>query len=156
MPSLNHKRGGGTSVVLRLKKMPVPYQYKPDISVKYSPRITRSISLLISQVCRRRDMFEADVLRFCLEAIAPEAARRGVAWLIRQIPAFDSLGREAYTSMCTVRTSKKVKAAVDKMTARQRYTEVEILRYCYLVALPIALTKGFAPIMAMRERNLSR
>jgi hypothetical protein len=136
--------------------MPAPYQHKPDISVKLSPRITRSTSLLIRQVCRRRDMFEADVLRFCLEAIAPEAARRGVSWLIRQIPHFDSLGRETYSSMLTVRTSKKVKAALDKMTARQRYTEVEILRYCYLAVLPIALAKGFSPIMAMRERNLSR
>lgn len=132
------------------------HSYKPDLSVKLSPRITKSTSRLIDRVCRRHDMREADVLRFTLEAIAPEAGRRGVKWLVSQIPNFRSNGRETYSSMLTVRTSRKVKDAIKKLTARQEHTEVEILRYCYLAVLPVALRDGFAPIMRMREKNMGR
>lgn len=140
----------------------MPYQHKPDISVKLSPRITRSTSALIRKICKQHDMFEADVLRFCLEAIAPEAARRGGAWLLLQVPNLRRGGNESLSSMLTVRTSGKVKSALTKLkhdlARRPALTyepgEADILRYCYLAILPVALRDGFAPIMRMREKNL--
>jgi len=132
------------------------YQFKPDITAKFSPRIAKSTAALIGKVCRRHEMFEADVLRFGLEAIAPEAARRGIKWLIRQIPNFDSVGKETLSTMFTVRTSKKVKGSINAMAERQpgEYSEADILRFCYLAILPVALREGFGPIMEMREKNL--
>lgn len=138
------------------------YQFKPDITVKLSPRITKSTAALIRRVCKRHEMFEADVLRFCLEAIAPEAARRGGAWLLLQVPNLKRVDAESLSSMITVRTSRKVKGALDKLThdlerrPKLGYDpgEAGVLRFCYLAILPVALRDGFAPIMRMREKNL--
>jgi hypothetical protein len=130
------------------------YQFKPNISVKYSPRIPGSTRALIERICRRYEMFEADVLRLCLEAIAPEAAKRGVKWLTGQIPRFEHLGEETYSAMLTVRTSPRVKVAVDALSARD--DEAQILRYLFLAILPIAERDGFGPIVAMREKHLAR
>jgi hypothetical protein len=128
----------------------MPYSFKPDISVKFSPRITKTTKRLIDRVCRRHQMFEADVLRFCLEAIAPIAAKRGMAWLTRQSPSRTG----ELSCMVTVRTSKRVKGNINTLTGRGKYTEVEVLRYLYDAILPIAYKDGFAKIMAMREKNL--
>ncbi len=132
------------------------YTHKPDISVKLSPRITRKTKRLIDQICRRHEMFEANVLRFCLEAIVPLAAKHGMTWLTRQIPGFDRRRVLSLSTMFTVRTSRLVKDKIDKLSGygRGEFTEAEILRYCYDVILPIAYRDGFAKIMAMREKNL--
>jgi hypothetical protein len=131
----------------------MPYQYKPTINaLKFSPRITRSTKRLIDKICRRSDLGEADVLRFCLEAIAPEAARRGVKWLISQIPDFDHIGEETYSAMVTVRPSARIRPDLD--TLFERADEAEMLRYCFLAILPVALRDGFGAIMEMREKNI--
>lgn len=132
----------------------MPYQHKPDISVKLSPRITKATKRMIDQVCRRHEMFEADVLRFGLEAIVPEAASRGMEWLIRQIQGFERKRDSDLPAMVTLRTSRRIKSKIDKITALRQYTEVEVLRYSYEVILPIALRDGFSKIMAMREKSL--
>lgn len=134
------------------------YSHKPDISVKFSPRITRATKRLIDRICRRHDMFESDVLRFCLEAIAPEAAKRGIGWLTRQISGFDPHVRRparGLVCMVTVRTSRRNRENVRAlMKPNTRYTQMEVLRFLYGVILPIAYKDGFAKIMAMREKNL--
>lgn len=131
------------------------YSHKPDISVRLAPRMTRKAKSLVDQTCRRYEMFEADVLRLCLEAIVPVVAKRGMAWLTGAIPDFKRNIELDLPSMVTVRTSRRIKDMIDSLTANRKYTEVEVLRYCYDYILPIALEKGFAKIMAMREKNLS-
>jgi hypothetical protein len=130
------------------------FTHKPDISVKRSPRVTRSMRRLVDKICRRHSMFESEVLRFCLEAIAPEAAKRGVPWLTSQIKNFDRLGDEALADMITVRMSRKTLSEIERARGRD-YSQVEMLRYCYEASLSIAL-KSFGKIMAMREKNLAR
>lgn len=96
-------------------------------------------------------MFEADVLRLCLEAIAPYAAKRGVNWL-----SASRTGKKDNDLPCmfTVRTSRATKQCIDKLVAEQVYTEAETVRYCYDVILPIAYSDGFSRVMKMREDGL--
>jgi hypothetical protein len=131
------------------------FRYKPDISVKLSPRITKQTSALIDRICRRHEMFEADVLRLCLEAVVPLASKRGMTWLTRQIPGFERNLRRDLGAMVTVRTSRRVKAMIDKLKSpNSDFGENEVVRYCYDYILPIAYREGFAKIMAMREEAL--
>jgi hypothetical protein len=127
-------------------------QYSPDVTVKLSPRVTRKTKRLINQICRRHDMFESDVLRFCLEAIVPQAARIGIP----RVTTKASRKKSDVDSMVTVRTSRRIKVLIDNLSQRNRseYTEAEILRYCYDAILPTAYKEGFAKIMAMREKGL--
>lgn len=128
-------------------------QHKPDIRVKYSPRVTKKVRRLVTQICRKWEMFEADVLRFCLEAIVPVAAKKGMDWVTRQIPGFDREKRVDLSAMVTVRTSVRIKGSVNRLTGVDGFTEAETLRYCYDYILPVALKEGFGKIMAMREKG---
>jgi hypothetical protein len=127
------------------------YTHKPDISVKLSPRIAKETKRLIDRIGRRHEMFKADVLRLCLEAVVPVAGKRGMNWLIRQIPGFERKQSRDLGSMVTVRTSRRIKEKIDNLTRRGIYTENEVVRACYDYILPIAYRDGFSRIMAMRS-----
>ena len=44
------------------------HQYKPDLSVRHSPRASSQRRAMVSRICKRHEMPEADVLRYSLEA----------------------------------------------------------------------------------------
>lgn len=133
------------------------YVYKPDISVKFSPRVTRRTKRMVNQICMNHELFEADVLRFCLEAAVTLAEKRGTKWITQQIPGFDRKKVIELNAMFTVTSSKRTKAKIDNLilasSGPDKFKEPELLRYLYDYILPIALEDGFGKIMDMRERR---
>lgn len=54
-------------------------QYRPDLSQRFTHRTSKRMKELVDAILRRSELNEAEVLRYCFEAILPIAARDGMS-----------------------------------------------------------------------------
>lgn len=136
--------------------------YRPDLSVKFAPRVPLRLRKAVKRVCRANDMPESDVLRYSFEAIVLLVESGKLRF--RQTP------RIHLTTMVTMRTSRgiarKTHVILERLQAQRvgpakphhpQQTEVEyadLLRGLIDMAITIAGQKGMAHMIALRERAL--
>lgn len=118
--------------------------YKPDLSVKYAPRINRRFAQMVDRISRREQLRKGDVLQYCFEAAVS-------VWKGRDI----AVSTGAYDAMVTVRTSSAVRKQVYKIwLANPDVIEADVLRALLEWILPIAISKRMSYVMRLRERML--
>jgi hypothetical protein len=132
-------------------------QYKPRLNIKYAPRFIRVLRTMVNRICRKWDMPEADVLRYSFETAVLIASRRGLKHVMAMRPARFAEHASPLNAMMTIRTTRATAKRILGLKDRNRnYAEAEILRYCLEAVIPIALEKGMAEVMKLREAELSR
>ena len=128
-------------------------QFKPDLSVKFAPRVSRRLRSAVNRICRRYQMPEADVLRYSMEAVVL-MAHLGKIRLLRPT------GDYTLDAMMTVRTSKAIGKALREIHERMKERDnqllhADVLRRCLETILPVAELRGMAYVMRLRETNLA-
>lgn len=127
------------------------YQYMPDMSVRYSPRVAQSLWRRINKLCSTWDMPEADVMRYTFEAVV-----RGV-WS-GKIRLAKPDKHAVLGAMVTVRTSRTTAAKVRDITKKQIRTgkaknKAEVLRGLIETAIQMANKKGMAHMLSLRGKR---
>jgi hypothetical protein len=124
-------------------------QYKPDLSVRYSPRVSRRLRNAVNAVCLACDMPEADVLRYSFEAAVLTARTR-----LRRATASDPGPLDA---MITVRTSRRIQGRVAELWRRYpNVLKADLLRALVDSILSVARHRGMAYVMRLREEALRK
>jgi hypothetical protein len=119
-------------------------QYRPDMSVRYSPRVPRRLRKAVNAICRASEMPESDVLRYGFEAAVLTATTR-----LKRSTA-SSAG--PLDSMITLRTSRKIQRCVDEIWMKHPNTlKADVLRALLDSILRVARTRGMAYVMKLRE-----
>jgi hypothetical protein len=132
-------------------------QYKPQFSVKYAPRFTRALRTMVNKICRQWDIPEAEVLRYSFEAAILVASRRGLRSIMAMRPARFAEHKSPLNAMMTIRTTRATaKRCLALRDLNRKYSEAEMLRYCLEAIIPLALERGMAHVMALREAELRR
>lgn len=122
------------------------YSYKPDLSVRYSPRVTRRFRTRISRLCRRHDMPEADVLRYAFEASVLTKTGR-----LRQA----SSDPRMLDAMVTIRTGRSIGRLVAGFWRENpEMLKADVLRVLLERTINLAERRGMAAVMKMREEAL--
>lgn len=138
------------------------YQYRPDVSVRFSPRVPVRLRGAVNALCKRHEMPEVDVLRYSFEAVVLLVA----AGKLR----FEQVPRTHLEGMVTVRTSRKIAIMAEQIFERLRAEGVEpkrphhpqqtklehadVLRGLIGMAVSLAREKGMARVMGIREKML--
>lgn len=123
--------------------------YKPDLSVKFSPRVTRRLRNAVERICRRHKMPDADVLRYSFEAAVLNAPRR----LRRSTSAMS----QPLDAMITVRTSRAIRNQVAELwRSHPKTTKADILRALFESIIPVADKYGMAHVIRIREVALAK
>lgn len=142
-------------------------QYRPDKSIKLTIWTTAEMKRLVDRVCKKWEVFEADVLTYTLEAMIPIAARRGLTAILPKDEVeelktpFARKRPEHFPMKLTIRTNKRTKRLLAQMARKsqrtaQPHTEAALLRFAYQGGLPLALKEGMSAVLALREANLNR
>ena len=125
-----------------------PRQYKPDLSVRYSPRVPRRLRTAVNAICKKCDMPEADVLRYSFEAAVLTAPPRLKRSTISSAGPLDA--------MITLRTSRKIQRLVEQLWLNHPNTlKADLLRALFDSMILIAQTRGMAYVMKLREDAIS-
>lgn len=128
-----------------------------DLSIRFSPRIPRRLRAAVGRICRRCDMPEGDVARYCFEAIVYYACQEGFGAVLEQRTAGPYSYEEPpdLRAMMTIRTSKKVRALLRTIEVAERgRLQADIIRTLLEAVLPIAEKNGMSYVMALREESL--
>lgn len=125
-----------------------PRQYRPDLSVKYAPRVPERLRKAVNDICRMCDMPEADVLRYSFEAAVLTAPKR--------LPTQSILGStDALDHMITIRTSRRIHELVNVLWQEHPNTlKADILRSLLKNILRTARKNGMAHVLRIREQAL--
>jgi len=128
-------------------------QHKPDLSVKFAPRVPQRLRKAVNRICKACEMPEADVLRYSMEAAAL-LAHAGKVRLLRPV------GDHTLDAMMTVRTSKAIAKTLreihERMSQRDRYLlHADVLRRCLETMLPVAELRGMGHVLRLREATLA-
>lgn len=137
-------------------------RYRPDCSVKFSPRVQPRLLKAVNRICIRYDMPETDVMRYSFEAVVPMV-------IAGKLP-FKQSSRIYLDAMITVRTSRRIADMTRILFHRLRAESIEpkkphnpqqmavehadVLRGLIEMAVAIAADRGMAHIMALREKAL--
>jgi hypothetical protein len=116
--------------------------FRPDLSVKYAPRINRRFARMADRIAAREQMRKGDVLQYCFEA----AVANG------RLTRSGSSSALALDAMLTVRTSKKMRGRVYELWRdNPNMLEADVLRGLLEWVLPIAIEKRISYVMKLRE-----
>jgi hypothetical protein len=123
------------------------HQYKPDLSVRHSPRVSSQRRAMVSRICKRHEMPEADVLRYSLEAAVLTSGEK--------LERATSSDPGQLDDMMTVRTSRAIDRRVDNLCRNSpNVLKTEILRALLEQMLGVAERRGMAYVMRLREEAL--
>lgn len=122
------------------------YSHKPDLSVRYSPRVTRRFRARIGRLCRRHEMPESDILRYAFEASVLTNTGR-----VRQA----SSDPRMLDAMVTIRTGRSIGRLVSEIwRANPEMLKADVLRVLLERMIAMAERRGMAAVMKMREDAL--
>jgi hypothetical protein len=122
-------------------------QFKPDLSVKHSPRVTSQRRAVVNRICKRYKMPEADVLRYSFEAAVLTSGEK-----LKRATSSDP---GPLDEMMTVRTSRAIDRRVDNLCRNSpNVLKTDILRALLEQMLGVAERRGMAHVMKLREKAL--
>jgi hypothetical protein len=125
-------------------------QYKPDLSARLSPRVPQRLRSAVNRICRASDMPEADVLRYGFEAAV-------LLQRARKLRLGEPVGNPPLNAMVTVRTSPRMMRLVREIwNEYPKIEKAEILRRLLDEMVTVAVHRGMAHVMALREKALVR
>jgi hypothetical protein len=131
------------------------YQHRPDMSVRYVPRVPHRLRGAVNVLCKRNDLPEVDALRYCFEA----ATLLVRAHKLRLLPV--RVGPKELDAAVTLRMSRAMAARVVEIYHREQENDREttfadILRMLVRTGIDLARRRGIAHVMGVREQFLRR
>jgi hypothetical protein len=122
-------------------------QYKPNLSVRHSPRVTRQFRAIVNRICKRWKMPEAEVLRYSFEAAVLTSGKR-----LKRTASSDPVPLD---EMVTVRTTREIDRLVRNLWRKNpSVLKYDIIRALLENMILMAKRHGMAQVMKLREEAL--
>lgn len=125
------------------------YQYKPDVSVRFCPRVSSRLWNTVNRLCIRHDMSELTVVRFSFEAAVLTAPKR--------LKRVRSRYPGPLNAMISIYTSRRIgKKVAGIWLNNPNVLKADVLRALLESMLSTADQRGMAYVIKLRELALAK